>query len=609
METMKPENGHAIFTAECSHSFHFHCITSNVNYGNRVCPVCRAFWKEIPAFQGMPSQQGHFDRFPLPPSLFQPRGPPQQTLFDRFAPPPFQPQGPPQQTLFDRSVRLRFQAQEPSVFDDDEPVNQVSEEMQSSKSDSDEGIDIKTYTEFPAVAKSEKFDDFGILINLKAPVTKGSLNARTPIDLVTVLDISGSMSGSKISLLKQAMGFVVQNLGPLDRLSVISFSSSARRVFPLRRMTEIGKQESIQMIHSLVAGGGTNIAEALKMGSKVMTDRKFKNPVSGMILLSDGNDSYGYRGHLPLSNTRIPVHTFGFGADHDPNLLHSISEQSGGMFSFIEAVNVIQDAFAQCIGGLLSVVVQELCVEVECVHPVLRLGSIQAGSYKVGMNGNGRWGFIEVGELYAEEERDFLVSMDIPVNESDNEMPLVKFRITHKDPIKNTFVNIEGNEVTILRPETVDNQTVSLEVDRQRNRLKVASAIAEARVAAEQRNLAEATMKLRDCEKELLGSASARGGDQYGARLADELGVIREGMVDRSAYFSTGRANMLAVGSSHSKQRATATYFGASAAPCFGGSMQAYLTPAMASMVKASQAAPPKESNREGSAHVSSPRN
>ena len=184
--------------------------------------------------------------------------------------------------------------------------------MHSGNSDSDEGIEIKTYTEIPAVAKSEKFDDFGIIIKFKAPVTQESMNSRTPIDLVTLLDISGSMGGSKIALLKQAMGFVVQNLSLLDRLSVISFSSSARRVFPLHRMSEIGKQESLQLINSLVAGGGTNIAEALKKGSKVMTDRKFKNPVSGMILLLDGQDNYNH-GALTLPETRIPIHTFGFG--------------------------------------------------------------------------------------------------------------------------------------------------------------------------------------------------------------------------------------------------------------------------------------------------------
>ncbi|KAG6389754.1 hypothetical protein SASPL_151227 [Salvia splendens] len=38
---------------------------------------------------------------------------------------------------------------------------------------------------------------------------------RAPVDLVTVLDISGSMAGTKLALLKRAMGFVIQNLGPM----------------------------------------------------------------------------------------------------------------------------------------------------------------------------------------------------------------------------------------------------------------------------------------------------------------------------------------------------------------------------------------------------------
>ncbi|KAJ0850694.1 putative von Willebrand factor, type A, von Willebrand factor A-like domain superfamily [Helianthus annuus] len=314
------------------------------------------------------------------------------------------------------------------------------------------------------------------------------------------------------------MGFVVQNLGPLDRLSVIAFSSSARRLFPLRRMTETGKQESLQIINSLVANGGTNIAEALKKAVKVMTERKYKNPVSSMILLSDGQDTYtsisprkagsktDYQTLLPSSMqskkdvTHIPVHTFGF------------------------------DAFAQCIGGLLSVVVQELRVEVECVHPMLRLGSIKAGSYKVGMDENGRSGFIEVGDLYAEEERDFLVAMDLPVEETGDEMSLVKFRVIHKDPIKKTVVTVGGNEdVTISRPEsTLGKQVVSIEVDRQRNRLRAANAIAEAQVAAERGDLAAATSVLDDCRKKLSESVSASRGDRLCIGLVAELREMKE---------------------------------------------------------------------------------
>ena len=45
----------------------------------------------------------------------------------------------------------------------------------------------------------------------------------------------------------------------------------------------------------------------------------------------------------------LPLHAFGFGADHDSDTLHSIAEASGGTFSFIEDEDVMQDAFAQCI--------------------------------------------------------------------------------------------------------------------------------------------------------------------------------------------------------------------------------------------------------------------
>lgn len=185
------------------------------------------------------------------------------------------------------------------------------------------------------------------------------------------------------------MGFVIQHLGPSDRLSVISFSGTARRLFPLRRMTDGGRQEALQAVNGLSSNGGTNIAEGLRMGAKVMMDRKWKNPVGSIILLSDGQDTYtvprfgGENDYLLLLSSSInrnsdagisiPVHAFGFGVDHDAAAMHSIAENSGGTFSFIEAESVIQDAFAQCIGGLLSVVVQELQVRFECVNPRMKL--------------------------------------------------------------------------------------------------------------------------------------------------------------------------------------------------------------------------------------------
>ncbi|KAI5322335.1 PREDICTED: Zinc finger [Prunus dulcis] len=610
---MKTGQGHAIFTAECSHSFHFHCITSNVKHGNQVCPVCRAKWKEIP-FQSPASDLSRGI------SRINPVGWAQDDAWMTVL-----RQIPPPRIDANRPISSLFHTPEPVIFDDDESLDhqpEVSKKSASVEDSCDNNsigmIEVKTFPEVPAVQRSASHDNFNVLIHLKAPLTSGRhnssrnqtllpvfQNSRVPVDLVTVLDVSGSMAGTKLALLKRAMGFVVQNLGPSDRLSVIAFSSTARRLFPLRRMTETGRQQALQAVNSLVSNGGTNIAEALRKGTKVLVDRKWKNPVCSIILLSDGQDTYtvtspggvhprtDYQLLLPVSIRRnngaglqIPVHAFGFGADHDAASMHSISEISGGTFSFIEAEGVIQDAFAQCIGGLLSVVVQELLVRIECVHPSLQLGSIKAGSYRTSMMADARMGSISVGDLYAEEERDFLVTINIPVVASSYEMSLVKVRCVYRDPITKEMVNVEeASEVMIQRPEVVGELIVSMEVDRQRNRLHAAEAMSEARVAAENGDLVGAVSVLESCRRALSESASARAGDRLCASLSAELKEMQERMGNRRAYEESGRAYVLSGLSSHSWQRATARGDSTDSTSL----VQSYQTPSMIDMVTRSQ--------------------
>lgn len=610
---MKPGHGHAIFTAECSHSFHFHCITSSVKHGNQICPVCRAKWKEIP-FQSAASNLSHGV------SRINPVGWPQDdawmTVLRRLPSPRLDA---------NRQIASLFHAPEPSIFDDDEGLDQQPEICEKSTSgvnasnnDCIGTVEVKTYPEVSAVSRSTFHNNFSVLIHLKAPLISGrknssrnsklppiSQNSRAPVDLVTVLDVSGSMAGTKLALLKRAMSFVVQNLGPSDRLSVIAFSSTARRLFPLRRMSDIGRQQALQAVNSLFSNGGTNIAEGLRKGAKVLMDRMWKNPVGSLILLSDGQDTYtvnstggthsrpDYQSLLPISIHRnnasglqIPVHAFGFGADHDASSMHSISEKSGGTFSFIEAENVIQDAFAQCIGGLLSVVVQELWIKIECVHPSLQLGSIKAGSYPTNMTADARMGSISVGDLYAEEERDFLVTINVPADGSRTETSLLKVGCVYRDPISKEMMTLEeANEVKIQRPEITRQVVVSMEVDRQRNRLHAAEAMAEARAAAENGDLAGAVSVLESCRKALSETASAQSGDRLCVALCAELKEMQERMANRRVYEESGRAYVLSGLSSHSWQRATARGDSTDSTSL----VQSYQTPSMVDMVTRSQ--------------------
>ncbi|KAF3780598.1 Uncharacterized protein EJ110_NYTH38828 [Nymphaea thermarum] len=619
--SMKPGHGHALFTAECSHVFHFHCIASNVKHGNQVCPVCRSKWKEIP-FQGPAAEVAH-GRSRINP-LDWPRDDGWMTLVHRIPPP---------RARLDsgRQFNAVFHAPEPTAYNDDEPLDSslsellIRDHLENIESVA-KTVEMNTFVELPAVSASDCRESFSVLIHLKAPASNSrqsqqnqgsafqSHHDRAPVDLVTVLDVSGSMAGTKLALLKRAMGFVIQNLGPSDRLSVVAFSSTARRLFHLRRMSDSGRQQALQAVNALVSSGGTNIAEGLRKGAKVLEDRRERNPVCSIVLLSDGQDTYSvsaganqnrqmqtfdYQTFLPFSirrNTQqgqaqIPVHTFGFGTDHDAASMHSISETSGGTFSFIEAESVIQDAFAQCIGGLLSVVVQELQVWFECASPGVSINSVHAGSYTSRVSDHGRRGLVDVGDLYAEEERDFLVDVRIPASSisilSHPEVVVLKVGCVYKDPVLQELVNVDMDGVVIQRPGNLSPQqtVVCVEVDRQKNRLKAAEAMAEARALAEQGDLAGAVALLGNQRRALSQSVAAQAGDGLSLALDAELKEMQERMASRQVYESSGRAYVLSGLSSHSWQRATARGDSTDSASVVYG----YQTPSMVDMLMRSQ--------------------
>ncbi|CAM6050085.1 unnamed protein product [Sphagnum compactum] len=655
LEAMKPGLGQALFTAECSHCFHFSCISSNVRHGNLVCPVCRAKWKEVPwqapseirkVNQGGDAARSHHRT---------PRQSPQRL-----------PHRSPHPNA--RGVR-RTSPPEPSMFDDDEPLGEGTSQPDAcndlsevgGKSQESKGLDnvkVVSYPEVGAVAYSEIRDGFTVLVHLKAPCAsrrprnggssspwalsplregmKGrdiSLESpspspphvsgpgfRAPLDLVTVLDVSGSMAGTKLVLLKRAMGFVIRNLTPVDRLSVVVFSSTAKRLFPLRRMVQDGRQSALRAIEALVSTGGTNIAEGLRKGAKVLEDRQMHNPVASIMLLSDGQDTctLGSTGHhsitrlhpaseyqqlLPASirnsrfsgQTPTPVHTFGFGADHDAATMHKIADISGGTFSFIQAEGVVQDAFAQCIGGLLSVVVQDSQLIISSGSSGVELKSIQAGSYDSIIQESGTHGFVKLGDMYAEEERDILLELHMPALEKlpVGDPPLstlLQVGCSYKDPVSQEVKQTPVQQVCIVRPALVEGpeqERTSIEVDRQRNRLLTAQAIVEAGSLADMGDIARAQFVLKTAKTALQSSAAAQVGDQLTSALELELTEIQVRMANRQMYERTGRAYILSAQSSHLKQRATTR------GSFVDSQSRDYQTPSMVDMILRSQTLSP----------------
>lgn len=576
---MGVRDGRALLTAECSHIFHVNCIANNVKHGNQICPTCRSTWKNLP-----------------------------------FNPPGANPLDPIYETLPPHRPIHSTPWYEPDHFSDDEPLLQNENSSNSSSqvlSSTHKLVTIRGFPEFRAVAASDSVLTFSVLVGLQAStLTEGARHqARAPVDLIVLLDVSGSMMGTKLTLLKRAVCFVIENLGPADRLSIVSFASRARRIFPLRRMSDTGRDGAIHAVGSLIASGGTNIVEGLTKSVKVLEERRERNPVASIMLLSDGQDNFrksfdidqflppsicpANRGDAGEGLPPIPVHTFGIGSDHDSALMHKISDVSGGTFSFIQDENIIQDAFARCIGGLLSVVAQRLRLTMTSMSSGVVISLVSSGKYSHEISSSGESGVINVGDIYAGEEKDFLVQLSVPIfvavedkGEINPTTQLLKVECSYDTSTKEN-VDVETLKVNISRPQTLssEDRVVCLEVDRQRNRLLVAESIAKAQKMAESGNLASAQTVLENRRLSLLSSSAAQAGDGLCKQLGDELMETKDRMRSHDVYEASGRAYAFSGMSSHSRQRATTRGDNSNTHAMYGTHM-------MASMVKKSQAHP-----------------
>lgn len=227
---------------------------------------------------------------------------------------------------------------------------------------------LSTRLEYTSLRKGEDYNVFG-LVSLQAaeapdaPCGPGGPDGqRAPVDITCVLDVSGSMMGDKIQLVKEAVMFVIEEMRPGDRLSLVSFNSDAKRHIPLTVMDVAGKDTARQAMMRLSAGGGTSIARGLDCAVANMEQRRQRNPVGALFLLTDGQDgsTHGQVQQLVqrCREAQCALYAFGFGEDHDVSLLSSIAETAQTPFTFVQRLESIKDAFAGAVSGLMSVAAQ-----------------------------------------------------------------------------------------------------------------------------------------------------------------------------------------------------------------------------------------------------------
>ena len=260
-------------------------------------------------------------------------------------------------------------------------------------------------------------------INLTAKAAPEADSDRAAVDVVVVSDVSGSMNGDKMTLLKDTGKMLLNEFVAKDRVGLVTFDSTVREPLRLTNMSAPNKTRATAQIGGFNAGTQTNLSGGLFAGVQQLLDSRATPGADGnvktVMLMTDGEANQGLRtaeqivpvlGNM-LEGSGISLHTFGYGSNHNSDLLRAIATAGSGSYYYVEGVDDIRSAFGDCLGGVLSVVAQNLELTIEAVNgaTITKVHHKSATAVEPG-----RVYTVRFADVYGEEQRDVLADVRLP---------------------------------------------------------------------------------------------------------------------------------------------------------------------------------------------------
>ena len=178
---------------------------------------------------------------------------------------------------------------------------------------------------------------------------------RKPTHVVFCLDVSGSMQGSGMDDLKEAMNYILDyqlaskdnlQFSGADKITIIPFNGVVVRVS--KTYSGANTEGAISEVNSLRANGSTNIYDSTIEALKVLKESDESEYTRTVILMTDGLSNrgkyYDLENYYYTNNLNIPIYSITFGNASTSELSKLASLSNGKVF---DGKSGLKAAFAE----------------------------------------------------------------------------------------------------------------------------------------------------------------------------------------------------------------------------------------------------------------------
>ncbi len=196
-----------------------------------------------------------------------------------------------------------------------------------------------------------------------------------PLNVAIVVDRSGSMQGSKLESVKQALLNVSSLFTERDQVALVVYDDDVQTLYS----GNFHRVEFESLVRHITSGGSTNLEGGLKAGllsvqnvQEGMNFREQPDMLNHVLLLSDGLANVGLDSPTALASmvekyqdSDVTVSTVGVGSDYDENIMTAVAKAGRGKYYFMEDPTQAEQIFSEEFKTLGSVVARDIEVSLD----------------------------------------------------------------------------------------------------------------------------------------------------------------------------------------------------------------------------------------------------
>lgn len=206
-------------------------------------------------------------------------------------------------------------------------------------------------------------NEIEVLLELHAP--EAPVTQRQPLDVVAVIDRSGSMSGEPLTAVLRAVSQLLRLANTDDRIGVVVFDNQVETIVPLAKHDDV--DAVARRVMAVRSGGSTNLSGGWLKALSILEDGGRPEALKRIIVLTDGHANVGLstieafapavvRGRV----NGITTSCIGFADGYDEAFLAAVADAGSGNDYWCAGPDQAVQVFVDEFNGLASVVAQNL---------------------------------------------------------------------------------------------------------------------------------------------------------------------------------------------------------------------------------------------------------